>query len=80
MQETRCIFNTFRLYNFDWVGDLNNPKSTSSYIFLVNGTTISWSNKKKKTVAFNSSKVEYIAYTQVVKETLWLRKFLQCCE
>jgi len=32
--------------DYDWAGDLDDCKSTSGYIFMLNGTGISWKSKK----------------------------------
>jgi len=57
----------------DWASDINNHKSTSGFVFMLAGGTISWSSKKQGTVALSSTKSKYIAHTHVVKEAIWLR-------
>ena len=56
----------------DWGGSADR-RSTSGYVFLLNGGAISWANRKQPTVALSSTEAEYIALTQAVKEVLWLR-------
>ena len=56
----------------DWGGSADR-RSTSGYIFVLNGGAISWASRKQPTVALSSTEAEYIALTQAVKEVLWLR-------
>ena len=52
----------------DWVGDKENYKSTSGYIFMLNRRSVSWCSKKQSTVALLSTEVKYIALTLIAKE------------
>ena len=56
----------------DWGGSVDR-RSTSGYVFTLNGGSISWASRKQPTVALSSTEAEYIALTQAVKEILWLR-------
>ena len=56
----------------DWGGSVDR-RSTSGYVFMLNGGAISWASRKQPTVALSSTEAEYIALTQAVKEILWLR-------
>ena len=56
----------------DWGGG-EDRRSTSGYVFMLNGGAISWASRKQPTVALSSTEAEYIALTQAVKEVLWLR-------
>ena len=38
----------------DWAGDVDERKSTSSFIFLLGNSTISWSSKKQTCVALST--------------------------
>ena len=55
--------------NSDWRGS-NNRRSTSGYVFLLNGVTISWASRKQSLVALSSIETEYMGITQAVKEVL----------
>ena len=59
----------------DWAGT-QGRRSTSGYVFFVNGSTISWLSKRQSTVATSSAEAEYIAMTDVTKEAIWLRRLL----
>lgn len=60
----------------DWAGDKESRKSTSGFIFKLNGGLVSWYSKKQPAVALSSTEAEYIALTLAVKEATWLRLLL----
>ncbi|KAI3740618.1 hypothetical protein L2E82_31087 [Cichorium intybus] len=61
----------------DMAGDLDNRKSTSSYVFTLAGGAISWQSKLQKCVALSTTEAEYIAAVEAGKELIWLKRFLQ---
>jgi len=58
----------------DWGGDLENRRSTSAYLFTVNGASLSWTSKLQKTTALSSTEAEYMALKEAVKELLYIRQ------
>ena len=50
--------------------------STSSYVFLLANGAISWSARKQRTVAQNTTEAEYMAMTDVANQAAWYRSFL----
>lgn len=52
----------------DWAGDKESRKSTSGYIFMLNGGPVSWCSKRQPTLALSSTEAEYIALTLAAKE------------
>ncbi|KAI5317447.1 hypothetical protein L3X38_037154 [Prunus dulcis] len=50
-------------------------KSTSGYVFTLNGGAISWSCKQS-TTADSITEAEYIATTEAAKEAVWMIKFI----
>ena len=59
----------------DFQGDIDSRKSTSGYVFTLNGGTICWRSVKQTCVADSTTEGEYVATFEVAKEAVWL-KFL----
>jgi hypothetical protein len=49
-------------------------KSTSGYVFMMNGGAISWKAKRQPIIALSSMEAEYIALTTAEKEGMWLKQ------
>ena len=60
----------------DWAGDPNDRKSTSGYIFVMNGGAISWKSRKQTCVALSTAEAEYVALASAAQETAWIRQLL----
>lgn len=60
----------------DWAGDFSDRKSNSGYVFLLNGSTISWAARKQDCVALSSTEAEYIALAEAIEEGIWLKQLL----
>lgn len=60
----------------DWASDAADRKSISGYSFYFEGSLVSWSAVKQKSIALSSTEAEYYALTHAFKEALWLRVFL----
>jgi len=61
--------------NTDWASQQHHH-STSGYIFMVNGSTVSWSSKKQPIVALSTTEAKYIVATHTAKEALWIHMFI----
>ena len=61
----------------DFAGDRHGRRSTSGYIFMINGNPITWSSKKQSIVSLSSTESEYIAITYATQEAKWLRRLLE---
>ena len=59
----------------DWARCVEDRKSTSS-CFSTGSGVVSWFNRKQKSVALSSAKVEYMAASMAACEGMWLRKSL----
>ena len=60
----------------DWASDAADRKSISGYSFYFEGSLVSWSAVKQKSIALSSTEAEYYAMAHAFKEALWLRTFL----
>ncbi|KAH9304326.1 hypothetical protein KI387_008730, partial [Taxus chinensis] len=60
----------------NYVGSVNDRKSTSGYVFHLGSGPISWISKKKIVVALSSTEAEYRAARGAVCEAIWLRRIL----
>jgi hypothetical protein len=68
-----------KLYGYsdsDFAADLNNRRSTSGFIFLLNGGPISWKSKQQSLIATSTHDAEYIGLANASYEITWLRQIL----
>jgi hypothetical protein len=52
-------------------------KSTSGYVSFVAGGPASWQSKRQSVIAQSSTEAEYIAMSELAKESVWLRCLLK---
>ena len=57
-------------------GDIDSRKSTSGYVFTLNGGAICWRSVKQTCYANSITEAEYVAASEAAKEAIWLKKFL----
>jgi hypothetical protein len=60
----------------DFAGDTDDKKSTSGYVFLFGGTTVSWLSKKQSCVAKYTMEAKYIACSTAVNNAVWIKRFV----
>jgi len=70
--------NLLGFVDSDHAGDHATRRSTTGYIFEINGSAITWSSKQQSIVALSTCEAEFIAMAEAAKEALWLRTFM--CE
>ena len=56
--------------------DPDDSKSTSRFLFTLNGGAFSWKSSKQTTTTDSRTEAEYIATSDFSKEALWLKKFI----
>ena len=61
----------------DFAGDVDTRRSTTGFVFMINGGPVSWSSTTQSTTALASTEAEYMALTDAMKEVLWLRRLLE---
>jgi hypothetical protein len=60
----------------DWAGDVETRKSTTGYIFKLDGCPVSWYSRLQGCVAQSTVEAEYVALAEATKEAMWLRGLL----
>lgn len=61
----------------DYARDRYDRRSTSGYVFLLNGAAICWSSRKQDIVTLSSTEAEYVAATSSACHSVWLKGILQ---
>ncbi|XP_050338585.1 uncharacterized protein LOC126765044 [Bactrocera neohumeralis] len=56
----------------DWASDLDERRSTTGYMFKLQGGPISWCTRRQRTVALSSTEAEFMAMTSAIQEATWL--------
>lgn len=60
----------------DYAGDVNDRKSRSGCVILLNNAPVLWLSRKQSCIATSTTESEYIAAALASKETIWLRRLL----
>ena len=60
----------------DWIGSPTDRKSTSGGILSIGLTTVSWYNRKQRSMALSLAEAEYMATSLAACEAIWMRKIL----
>ena len=56
----------------DYAGDLDKRRSTSSYVFMFAGGTVSWRSHSQSCTSMSTIEAKYIAVSKACKEAIWL--------
>jgi hypothetical protein len=57
----------------DFAGDMEKMRSTSGYVFTLEGGAISWMSKLHSIVSLSTTEAEYITASHACKEAVWLK-------
>jgi hypothetical protein len=57
----------------DYVGDHDDRKSTSGYIFTMGTSAICWSSKKQPIVTLSTTEAEFVSAASCVCQCIWVR-------
>ena len=60
----------------DFVGNVDTRKSLTGYAFTLFGTTISLKANQQSVVALSTTKADYMALVEGVKEAIWLKRMV----
>ncbi|GJS93535.1 retrovirus-related pol polyprotein from transposon TNT 1-94 [Tanacetum coccineum] len=61
----------------DYARDLDDRKSTSGYVFLLNSGVVSWSSKKQPIVTLSTTEAEFVAAASCACQAVWLRRIME---
>ena len=59
----------------DWASNKSDRKSMAGYVFVLAGSTVSWSSKKEFTIATSTMEAEYIALFLGAQQAAWMWQF-----
>lgn len=54
----------------DYAGDQDTRRSTSEYVYIINGGAVTWSRKRQQIVALSTIEAEYIAVSGLMREAV----------
>jgi len=63
--------------NSDFARYKNTRQLTEGNIFVVAGEPVSWETKRQDTVALSTVEAEFMAFSQVTTQALWLLKYFE---
>ena len=61
----------------DYVGDIEDRKSTSGYVFLLGSSVVPWSLKKQLVVTLSTTEAEFIAAASCACQSVWMSRILE---
>lgn len=66
--------STLQVYtNVNWVGCIDDMKSTSGGTFFLGDRLVSWHNKKKDTISLSNNEAKYIAIATCCSQVLLMK-------
>jgi hypothetical protein len=60
----------------NYAGDLDDRRSTSGSVFMMNSGAVSWSSRKQQVVTLSTTEAEFIAAATSACQAIWLRRIL----
>ena len=61
----------------DYAGCLETRRSTSGYVFIMAGASVTWASRRQELVTLSTTESEYVAAATAAREALWLKKLLK---
>ena len=61
----------------DYAGDVEDRRSTSGYVFLMNAGVVAWSSRKQPLVTLSTTKAEFVATCACACQAVWMRRILK---
>jgi hypothetical protein len=72
-----CDLEIARYIDTDFAEYADDRRSTSGYVFLFGGMTVSWLNKKHNCVIKSTMEVEHILCNTSVSNAVWIKYFIE---
>ena len=70
------ILDVVRFCDADFVGCIDDKKSTTGYIFMMAGGAISWKSVKQTLTASSTMKAKYVACYEACCHAIWMQNFI----
>ena len=61
----------------NWISNHFESKSTSGYVFILSGVSISWKSLKQTANTKSNMEAEFVTLDKAVEEAEWLKSFLE---
>jgi hypothetical protein len=61
----------------DWAGQVDDRRSTSGQVFMLNGACITWASRAQNAIALSTAEAEWYALCDCGKSAIWLRRLLR---
>ena len=74
-RDADCKLNDY--CDSSWASDPVDSRSTTEYIFGLQGAAVCWNSRRQSTVSLSSTEVEYLPLSAATQEALWLNKLAQ---
>ena len=73
------VVKNFKLIGYsysDWVGSINDLRSTTGFCFNFGSEDFSWCSKEQEVIAQSTREAEYVAPNATVNQVICIRKIL----
>ncbi|XP_043710300.1 uncharacterized mitochondrial protein AtMg00810-like [Telopea speciosissima] len=70
-------FELIAYSNADWVGCVDDRKSTNGVAFYLRESLVTWHSKKQDSISLSTAEAEYMAATSCCTQILWMIQMLK---
>lgn len=72
MYSTKNKFELVGYTNSDFLGSIDDRKSTSKYTFHFGTGIVAWASRKQPIITISSTEAEYVVGTSVACQAIWM--------